>query len=650
MKLGHYHVIRELGRGGNGTVYLAFDSRLEREVAIKLLHLNQHVEWLDQHLFREAKLLAMLNHPNIVQVYDVIEQDKAIVMEFVAGGSLAKMQYSNHYSLKEKLKWLIQISEGLAAAHELNIIHKDLKAENVLIDSRGTVKISDFGIADQNNEGIRQHPRFIGSLHAASPEQIQGLLLDHRTDLFSLGILAFELLCGRHPFNQRGTPENVIHSILHTKPSSLSKLNPDIPAGLAHIIESLLDKDPNSRPRSSMTVLSHFKEYMQIVPEKSRMEKETIVFTDHEHHNIAYPYSAGNNRSIFFYTLLRQKLKNSELTSKLIRLSLFFLILSLTIGILLNHYFYQPHYVVILPPKIDEESTLPKSSQRLIASAVYHALREEVTSLKGLNLIPESEIHQQGKSFAEIGRETGANEVVQSWLHCNNEVCDIVLELIGDKTWSVEKQKSGAMLVDNLLEVRSVVRQKMAHMYSSNDENAFFKNLISEEDYRLFLSVYTDAKSEKHNKEEILATLTEIQHKAPYFTPIYSLFRVVSLQMYHDSQDVSYLDKLSTFLKVADSNASKNIPQLVNRVWLDIYSSEFQNAENKLSSLKKSDADEAMVAELTATMHYHKGEYEKAINWYERSLKFRPNRRVYYDLAVALWVWLTLWRGQKRTN
>ena len=173
----NYRVHDVIGQGGMGVVYLAEDDRLQRQVAIKCI--NEHIadEVLTERLRHEAQLLAQLNHPNIVQVYDFIDnQDNlALVMEYVEGRTLRQYLRENLCDQKQKLLFLAQIADGLAAAHNAGIVHRDLKLDNILINRQGLLKLTDFGIAksqDPNVTNLTQHDAVSGSYSAMSPEQI----------------------------------------------------------------------------------------------------------------------------------------------------------------------------------------------------------------------------------------------------------------------------------------------------------------------------------------------------------------------------------------------------------------------------------------------------------------------------------------------
>src|SRR5687767_7007048 len=203
--IGKYEVLRLLGSGGMGTVYEARDPVLERRVAVKVLAAElARQEELRERFLREAQAAGRLRHPNIVQVYDVGESNGRLflAMEFVAGSDLERVIQDVPLSIEWKLDLLRQICEGLGHAHKHGVVHRDVKPANIRITPTGDVKIMDFGVAQlQASTGLTKRGLVLGSVHYISPEQVEGRPVDARSDIFSVGAIAFELLSGKRPFD-----------------------------------------------------------------------------------------------------------------------------------------------------------------------------------------------------------------------------------------------------------------------------------------------------------------------------------------------------------------------------------------------------------------------------------------------------------------
>lgn len=242
-----------------GAVYRAFDESLQRPVAIKRLLPTLADHSRNLRFRREARMAARLNHPAIVHIYEIVETPEGdwIVMELVEGKTLDRLLREGRIDLPSAVRFAREIAEGLAEAHAQGIVHRDLKAANVMVGAGGRVKILDFGLAkayegDADQE-ISTPGTIVGTCHAMSPEQAQGLTVDHRSDLFSLGSLLYEMLTGLSPFHA-ATPTETLARICAFEPESVSRLEPAVPQDLADLTARLLQKAATRRPQSSHDV------------------------------------------------------------------------------------------------------------------------------------------------------------------------------------------------------------------------------------------------------------------------------------------------------------------------------------------------------------------------------------------------------------
>jgi TolB-like protein len=266
----HYRILEKLGEGGMGVVYRAEDTRLGRQVAIKFLSVKHARDPLALERFqREARAASSLNHPHICAVFDVGRRDDVpfLVMELLEGTTLRRKVGGAALPLDVLLDWAVQMVDALDAAHALGIIHRDIKSANVIVTDRGQIKILDFGLAKltQHHSGgsnpfsdtmLASAPRetetgqTLGTLTSMSPEQARGEEVDARTDLFSTGVVLYEMATGREPFTGR-TTALTFDAILRTNPPPPSEFNPRVPAELDHIIMKALEKDRTMRYQSA---------------------------------------------------------------------------------------------------------------------------------------------------------------------------------------------------------------------------------------------------------------------------------------------------------------------------------------------------------------------------------------------------------------
>jgi serine/threonine-protein kinase len=282
-QIGHYAILSAIGRGGMGLVYLARDSRLDRQVAIKCLRSELFEAHYRERFKREALLLAKLNHPHIVQIYDYLETETqlALVMEYVDGQNLQQHLREHIVSLAQRMQWLTQIAQGLAVAHDAGIIHRDLKAENILINKHKLAKITDLGIAKSQDFNATLTDHVTGSYASMSPEQAMGEQLDFRSDLFSFGILAYQLLCGAHPFGDMQNKLQLMQRIISHPPIPPSKNNPDLPVEVVELLGQLLSKNPDNRPANTHWVAAQCEKLYQLIAHNSAIDLDNTQILPH---------------------------------------------------------------------------------------------------------------------------------------------------------------------------------------------------------------------------------------------------------------------------------------------------------------------------------------------------------------------------------
>lgn len=276
--IGRYQIIREVGRGTMGIVYEAFDPKLERTVALKTVQVMpdspESLEF-EARFLREAKAAGRLSHPNIVTVYDAGEEHGTayIALEFLEGKSLREViDRGTQFTVEEIAAYALQMAEGLDYAHHAGIVHRDVKPANIVISSRGQIKISDFGVAQLPSGDLTQAGTILGTPKYMSPEQIQGKRLDGRSDLFSLGVILYELLTGKHPFTGDGLA-TIMYKILHEQPVDPALGNPDCPPGMRQIIARCLAKDKEERYPKAADVAADLRQMAEILPDPALTAK-----------------------------------------------------------------------------------------------------------------------------------------------------------------------------------------------------------------------------------------------------------------------------------------------------------------------------------------------------------------------------------------
>jgi TolB-like protein/Tfp pilus assembly protein PilF/predicted Ser/Thr protein kinase len=288
---GRYQIVEELGRGGMGVVYKAEDTKLKRIVALKFLPPElTHIPDVKDRFMREAQAAAALDHPNICTVYefDEAEEKTFISMAYIEGQSLRNKLESGPLELDEALRIAIQTAQGLQMAHKKGVVHRDIKSANIMVTEDNQAKIMDFGLARMTGGTlITQEGTAMGTIAYMSPEQTQGEEVDHRTDIWSFGVVLYEMFGGQLPFMGEHD-QGVVYSILNRKPKPLAELRSEIPVSIGQVVDKALEKNPDKRYQQIDELLDDLKSISAgIVPdeikvrlrkEKLRRRKRTILY------------------------------------------------------------------------------------------------------------------------------------------------------------------------------------------------------------------------------------------------------------------------------------------------------------------------------------------------------------------------------------
>src|SRR2546425_4691341 len=258
--ISQYKILEKLGEGGMGVVYKAHDTKLDRDVALKFLPHHLVANEAEQARFlQEARAASALNHPNVCTIYDIkeVNEQQFIVMEYVDGTTIK--QKVPIQKLQDALTYALQIGEALHEAHSKRIVHRDIKCENIMVNSKNQIKVMDFGLAKlKGSMKLTRTSSTVGTLAYMAPEQIQGGEVDARSDLFSFGVVMFEMLTGKLPF--RGDHEAALmYSIVHEGPEPLGKYRKDVPPVLTRIVSRLLEKNAEQRYQTTGDLLAELK-------------------------------------------------------------------------------------------------------------------------------------------------------------------------------------------------------------------------------------------------------------------------------------------------------------------------------------------------------------------------------------------------------
>ncbi len=278
--VSHYKILEKLGEAGMGVVFKADDFTLTRTVALKFLPHGLEAQEPERARFlQEARAAAILNHPNICTIHEIaeVEGQQFIVMEFVEGKTIRREIEDGKLKIEDCIRYGIQIGEALKEAHDKGIVHRDIKAENIMVNTRNQVKVMDFGLAKlKGSLKLTKTSSTVGTLAYMAPEQIEGGEVDARSDIFSFGVLLYEMLTGHMPF--RGEHEAaVMYSIVNEEPEPLQRYVPDAPPELLHLLSRALEKDPEDRYQAMHEMLIDLR---RLRKESTRVVKPSDLRTE----------------------------------------------------------------------------------------------------------------------------------------------------------------------------------------------------------------------------------------------------------------------------------------------------------------------------------------------------------------------------------
>ncbi len=724
----NYQVKQKIGQGGMGQVYLALDTRLQRTVAIKVLTpLGQNlssdetsVDKIDcqeshfQQALAEARLLAKLNHPNIVQIYDVIvskkqrsesanpvndnQQQIALVMEYLSGKTLQQFQHQHVTTLIQKLQIIRQIALGLAAAHDNGIVHCDLKASNILIDidnkpgsgnqgyhphgqmadqMSAQVKIIDFGIAQASHNGSEQRNEqevspnsktsdsnsAYGSWTSMSPEQLSSnnneQTIDFRTDLFSLGIIAFNLIAGRHPFaTSYGTDsaQQIAQAILDDKPGDAKDIIPQLPLPLAHLLNQLLAHQPQNRPTSSHKVAERLQQIIVALTQQEILAEQTLPVG--EDGAILQPEKAKIESAAINEKNEQQEKKPNKFTV----MTAACIILLVTLTSLFYQDIFIPNtpkvrHIAVLPPTLSTDSKIADIQRDLVVATIDDAIRQSIINTKHLRLISRTEISAVSDDSSEIninaiGNATGATDIITTELSCNNIRCNVILSRLssveeaskqenkdGNKKWTVFAQKNWPTQVDGFNEIFNTSQANISALYPDYAETYINSSPINEQDYLEYIELYAKVIINGENNNENLNQLRAVLSRSPYLYAGYSLFREAALNLFNETKDPDYPQQLEQLIQSAPPEYKYSVFQSIDVFYLSLALNQIDSAQKQLNIAIQRGVDSSTLTELKAVLTLTNNELTLAVSHYQTALALRPSTKLFYNLALSYY-WL----------
>ena len=492
-QLGPYKILASIGAGGMGEVYRAQDAKLGRDVALKVLPAEMaHDPERLARFHREAKALAQLDHPNIVTIHSVEECNGVhfLTMQLVEGRSLDRVIPASGLPLEQIVEIARALGDALAVAHDKGIVHRDLKPGNVMVTNEGHVKVLDFGLAKdvraanggdltQTSDSQTQMGVVMGTPAYMSPEQAAGRLLDHRTDIFSLGVVLHEMATGRRPFEGTSSAE-LVSAILRDTPPSVTDARPDLPSDLARIIRRCLEKDPSHRVQTARDVSNEFRDLA-----RQTSQKLAAATTSTSSSRAVPAADSGIPHADEVSGVKRHAI---ALTIAAILLVIGFA----GVGIYLKgSKAGQVDSIAVLP--LENRSNDPEAEY--ISDGITESINNSLTRLPSLRVIPHSVAsHYRGKSMdvRKVGDELRVQAVLTGSITQRGDDLTVNVELDdvrnGKQLWGERYNRKLADLLAVQNEIAREVSQLLRSQLSAEDQQKLTKGSTDNpEAYQLYL-------------------------------------------------------------------------------------------------------------------------------------------------------------------
>ncbi len=624
----HYKIIEELGRGGMGVVYLAEDAKLERKVAIKFLPRHIAGDSEQRERFRiEARSAAALNHPNIAHVYAIEEadDDMFMVMEYIAGKELREIiQHTlpQVLDLREVIDFAEQIARGLQVAHQKDIVHRDIKSANIMITDQNQAKVMDFGLAKvQGMQNITRIGTTMGTIAYMSPEQARGEEVDHRTDIWSFGVVLYEMLTGRLPF-QAQYEQATIYGILNDQPQPISESVPHDVSSIEGPLFKCLEKNPQDRHQS----MKEFLEDLNKFKSKESTGTSTAVNKVKLPSPVKYPirkkmiYSVALSLSIFLCLILMWQ---SGFLQKWVQWG------SLP----------EEQHVLVLPlTSIGDDP-----AQQIFCDGLAEILSSQLSQMESFHgslwVVPFSEVRRQGiDSPGEARQSFGVNLAITGSLQLLNDITRLSLNLVNARSL---RQLNSTVIDVKTSDVTTLQDQSVAKLFAmlklelnpgmqEKLREGNTEDPVANEFYirgRGYLQRYESAE----NLASAISLLNEAVKLDSRYALAYASLGEGYWRMYELSKDASLIEKASVNCRRAYELNDELAPVYITSGMISSGTGEYAEAVNNFSRALSINPTDADAYRGLAKAYEAQGLLNEAEITYQKAIELKPGNWAGYN-------------------
>jgi tetratricopeptide (TPR) repeat protein len=586
--VGPYRLLREIGSGGMGTVYEAEDTRLGRRVAVKILPPEYSRDRRAKERFlREARTASAVDHPNLCTVHDVGESEGRlyIVLALYEGETLRERIRRGPLPPADARDIAIQVARGLARAHEAGITHRDIKPANVMLPRRGEAKILDFGIARLEGDEVSLTGTGVswGTPAYMSPEQVRGEPVDCRTDVWSLGVLLYEMVAGRRPFKGDGV-QAVLSAILTQEPEPLDRVRPEVPPELAQVVTRALAKDPAARYKSAVELLADLEsEKAPAASRALRLKRWTMA----------------SRRSLFVGVLV---------------------LLAFFACVLAWRFWYTaapPLRLAILYPKTTSTGDNPELAY--VPSEVIEATLATLVSLEGLQPLDPPEKDEKSGFDAEKQRSEEADEVLQPHLDCRGDWCQATFRRLrksGGEVLNLVGPFEVPVGMENAYQLAEGVRVHLQQLYRGRRLRPGSPGgKVRPEDYSAYIRLERRSNERLGNNE--ISQLDNLLRTSPDLLGAY-------LMAANISRNHRAIDQALTYVNRAEKVAPYDPGPLFTRLRIELEGNRLDAAGTTLARLESLSPSDIRVQSARADLLEARGALENALPLREEVSRRRP--------------------------